>query len=89
MVRLILNELDAPAQLVTAHARQEADRPAIFAKGSRQEEGQPIDPQRLRCGAQGDAVPPQQAGDLQVTRRATESDEDKIVLQQLVDGLSP
>jgi hypothetical protein len=73
-----------PAQLVTTYAPGSGPT-SDLRQSSRQEEGQPIDPQRFRCGAQG-AVTPQQAA---ISRsRATKSDEDKVVLQQVVDGLS-
>ncbi len=89
MVRFVVKELAAAAQLVAPNAGEKADRPAILAEGGRQEEGQPVDAQRLGRRRQRDPVPAEQAGDLQIARRTTDADEDEVVLQQLVDGLSP
>jgi hypothetical protein len=84
-----VKELAAAAQLVAPNASEKADRPAILAEGGRQEESQPVDAQRLGRRRQRDPIPAQQAGDLQIARRTTDADEDEVVLQQLVDGLSP
>ena len=89
MVRLVVKKLAAAAQLVAPNVGQTADRPTILAEGPRQEEGQPVDAQRLGRRGQRDPVPAEQTGDLQIARRTTDADEDEVVLQQLVDGLSP
>jgi hypothetical protein len=88
-MRLVLEQLRPAAQLVTAGAGQVADRPTFLAEGTRQEEGQPLDAQRLGRRRQRDAVPAEQAGDLQVARFPADGDEDEIVLDQRVDRFAP
>ncbi len=77
VVRLIVQQLEAGGQFVAAHRGEVLDAPFLVAEGGGLVKSQVVHRDHLGSGAQRDAVPAQQAGDLQVARVVQQDHQDE------------
>jgi hypothetical protein len=79
MVQVILEQVAAGGKLVAFDRGNHLDTPLVLiTETGRLVEGQVIDSNHLGGFPQGDAVPAEEAGDLNITRKGHDGDEDEV-----------